>query len=53
MNGWFVFAIQFVGAVIVYFGLLLLFKERLILDTIIKFKNKIFKKQTAKISEEN
>ena len=53
LNGWFVFAIQFVGAVIVYFGLLLLFKERLILDTIIKFKNKIFKKQTAKISEEN
>ncbi len=50
LNGWLVFTIQFVGAIIVYFGLLLIFRERMISDTIVKFKQKIFKKRTGEIT---
>lgn len=45
LNGWGVFAIQVLGAIIIYFGLLLLFREHLVSDSIIKFKNKIFKRK--------
>ena len=44
LNGWIVFVFQLLGSIIIYFGLLLIFKERMILDALIKFKDKIFKK---------
>lgn len=52
LNGWAVFAIQLTGAVIVYFGLLLLLRERMISDGVIKLKNKIFKKKSEEVTEE-
>ncbi len=53
LNGWAVFAIQFVGAVLIYAVLLLLFREPFIYNNAIKIKNKIFKrKETNKTTKE-
>lgn len=47
-NGWVVFFIQFFGAVIIYFSVLLILKEKLIYGFLIKIKNKIFKRSKKK-----
>lgn len=53
LSGWAVFAIQFIGAVVIYFCLLLLFREPFIYNQVVKIKNKIFKrKERIKNSEE-
>lgn len=53
LNSWVVFVFQFLGSIIVYFGLLLIFKEHLILDILIKFKDKIFKKSNREMFKED
>lgn len=45
LNGWAVFAIQFVGAVLIYGILLLLLREPFIYEQFIKVKNKIVKRK--------
>lgn len=43
LNGWALFVIQFIGAVLIYALLLLLFREPLVFNQVTKFKNKFIK----------
>ena len=50
LNGWAVFCIQFFGAVAVYFALLLLFREKALLQALKKLKSKLYKSKTKEVA---
>lgn len=52
INGWFVFLIQVFGGIILYFSILILFREKLITQGIKRMKEKVFQKRAKNSSEE-